>query len=386
MATRAWDAVIHTPQLFRNVVVGGGLGATRILSGISADPNSGKTLIIAKDLPWMAKFPRHFEMGQTQKDLQLTKYQSDPYYLKQKMQTGEFMRQLVDLQFQATAGLSDDSDALETDVVSVIRHGGKYLLVCADGSVVLSDRVFMATGVGPERTLRDSGVEFENEVSDKRRVYGEVNTAIRCMEEQPLFWKNKVVAIYGAGATGAWVAEVAMNYGIRDLLWISKTGFQDANPFGRNSETLAMTTDRRITGEVLRLRYLGGGDTPPLHGGLELVVRERGKEEQKRAADIVISATGANALAATGIKTVLGSLYDKLKPYRGQQGGVYAALEDNSLFVVSSTIGGDFGKLIAANTFPVLNPENRVIAGIQATDLSSSAVWDAATGRFREPL
>ena len=371
---------VRAPILAKNVVVGGGLAATSILAGLSRDPNSGKVIVIARDLPWMAKFPRHFEMGQSRKDLQLTKSQTDPYYLKQKMPTGDFMRQLVDYQTQAVAGLSEDSDALETDLRRVVRQGSQLLLNCGDGSTVLADRVFIATGVGPERTLRDSGVEIQNEVSDKRRVYGEVSTAIRSMERDAEYWKNKIVAVYGGGPTASWAVEIAMNYAIRDLIWISKDGFGAANPFGRNSETLAMTTGRQITAILRRLRYLGNDDTPPLHGGLELTLEEHGKEEL-READIVISATGSNPLAPTGVKAVLGDLYRELAPYRGKQGGVFAALEDRSLYVVSSALTKEFSSKIEAYTFPVLNPENRVIAGIKATDLSARAAVDAAMSK-----
>lgn len=369
-----------SPILARNVVVGGGLAAGRILAGLSRSPDSGKVLVIAKDLPWMAKFPRHFEMGQSRKDLQLTPFQGDPYYLKQKMLAGDFMRQLVDLQTKAVENLSAESDALETDLLRVSRHGRQLLLHCEDGNQVLADRVFIATGVGPERSLQDSGVVFLNAIPDKRRVFGEVNTAIRSMEREAEYWRGKSVAVYGGGPTAAWVVEMAMAHALHDLQWISRDGFKAANPFGRNSETLALTTKHQETAALIKLRYIGDGDVPPLQDGLELTLDKGGKEEHM-STDIVICATGSNPLAATGIKTVLGDLYGELEPYRGKQGGVFATLKDRSLYVVSSALTKEFQAKIEAYSYPVLNPENHVVAGIQVTSLSARAAVDAAMNK-----
>jgi len=335
-----------------------------------------KLLVFAKDQPWAASVPRHLLLGQSREGLSLERLQMEPYYQKQRMPADEFMRQQVDHQMKAVELLPDDADCVETNLLKVIRQGRQLLLTGEDGSEVLTDRLFMATGVGPERELSRSGVLMENEVSAKRRQFAEVTTAVQSMNHDPSYWKGKSVTIYGGGPTAAWVAEVAMSYGISDILWISKTGFDGANPSNRNSETLQLTENRRIVAGILSVSYRGGGDTP---GGL-LVKLDTTRADWKHKTDIIICATGSDPLAPTGVESVLGPLYRDLVPHVGRQKGVYACTEDQSVFVMSTALTSDrlVRSLIEGNTFPVLNPENHVVAGMRVGDLSAKDAVEAA--------
>ena len=296
------------------------------------------------------------------------------------MTAEEYMRQQVDSQMKAVELLPDDSDCIETDLRRVIRQGNRLLLTCGDGSSVLTDKLFLATGVGPERTLQRSDVLFENEVSPKRQVYHEVTTALQSMQEQPEYWRGKTVTVYGGGPTAAWIVEVAMSYSLKNILWIAKGGFAGANPSGRNSETIQMTEGHRLTSAIRSLRYEGGGNTPPEGGGILLTLdNDRAKWTQKT--DIVICATGSDPMAPTGVQSMLGGLYRDLQPHTGRNKGVFARTEDGSIFVVSSALTGEetVRKMIVNETYPVLNAENHVVAGMAVANLSAMDAVEVAT-------
>jgi len=359
------------------VVAGGGMAAGTVMRQLGERGIPGKKLLVfAKDLPWAASVPRHHLLGQSREGLSLEKPKIDPYYLKQKMPADEFMRQQVDHQTKAVELLPDDADCVETNLLKVVRLGPQLLLTGEDGSEVLTDQLFLATGVGPERDLWGRGALKENAVSAKRQCFEEVTTAVQSMNRDPSYWKGKHVTIYGGGATAAWVAEVAMSHGIGGILWIAKDNFNGANPGNRNSETLHLTKRYRLVADILSVRYLGSADAPPGSDGLEMTLKNK-RGEWTRKTDIIISAVGANPMAPTGVMSVLGPLYSDLVPHVGREKGVFACTKDKSVFVLSTalTIGKDLSTqikgLIASQTFPVLNPENHVVAGMRVADLSA---------------
>jgi hypothetical protein len=354
-------------------VIGGGIGAATILSGLSKSNSLGPVMVISKKLPWAANMPRWMSLGQSRGGLNLGTYPMEPDQSKRLMTAEQYMRGLVDYQMRAVENLPEGSDALETDALHVQREGREMLVTCDDGSLVRANRVFFATGVGPERTLAASGVKFDNSISPKRQVYNEVTTAIESMDRSPQSWKDKIVTIYGGGATAAWVAEVAMGYSIGNLLWVATDGFGMANPNGRNSETLSLAKKSQVQGTIKRLSYIGGDDVPPGQGGLRLVV-EVGERVMTAESDIVVCATGSDPMAPTGVRSVLsGGLYEELQPRIGRFNGVFATTPDAMLYVVSSALIGDkaIREQIERRTFPMLNPENHVIAGSAVTGISA---------------
>jgi hypothetical protein len=342
-------------------------------------------MVISKKLPWAANMPRWMPLGQSRGGLDLGTSRLESNQAKRLMTAEEYMRGLIDYQMRAVENLPDGSDALETDALRIQREGREILVTCADGSLVLAKRVFFAGGVGPERTLASSGVKVANSISPKRQVYNEVTTALQSMERSPQLWKDKVVTIYGGGATAAWVAEVAMGYSIGNLLWVATNGFGTANPNGRNSETLFLAKKSQVQGTLKQLSYTGDDHVPPEHGGLELKL-EVGGRMMTTESDIVICATGSDPMAPTGVRSVLsGGLYEELQPRIGRFNGVFATTPDAMLYVVSSALTGNeaIREQIEQRTFPVLNPENHVIAGSAVTGISAlNAVDDiGSTGK-----
>jgi hypothetical protein len=366
-------------------VVGGGVGAATILSGLSKSNSLGPVMVISSRLPWAANVPRLMPLGQSRGGLNLGTYPLESDVSKRLVTAEIYMRDLIDYQMRAVANLPDGSDALEADALHIQREGREMLVTCSDGSLVRATRVFFAAGVGPERTLAASGVNFDNSISPKRQVYNEVTTAIQSMGRSPQSWKDKFVTVYGGGATAAWVAEVVMGYSIGNLLWVSTGGFGTANPGGRNTEILSLTKKSQVQGTIHRLSYTGNGDAPPEHGGLrlQLKVDERVMTAES---DIVVCATGSDPMAPTGVRSVLsGGLYQELQPRIGRFNGVFAATPDSMLYVVSSALVGDkaIREQIERRTFPILNPENHVIAGSTVTGISAlNAVDDiGSTGK-----
>jgi hypothetical protein len=365
-----------------NVVIGGGIASGAILKGLAKTPNPGKVLAITRGDRWPMAFQRHFLLGQSRQNLTVFPGNEfrDP---KGRMTVDEHMREVVSYQIQAVEPFNgNDIDCLETDAMRVFKMpDGGVMIQCADGTLVESERVFIATGVGPERTLESSHVLFENQPSPKRGVFHEVTTALKSMQENPEYWQNKAVTVYGGGATAAWVIECAMAQNLRDIHWIAKEGFGGANPGNRNADTLQLTKNHRVTASILKLKYEGEGDTPPNKDGLKLTLEEQHGKTGILNTDIVVCATGSDPLAPTGIQSVLGDLYKSLVPKVGKNSGVFAYTPDSSIYVVSSALTQDVNiqKLIREKTFSVLNPENHVVAGLAATHLSAQDTIEWAT-------
>src|SRR5262249_31685404 len=96
----------------------------------------------------------------------------------------------------------------------------------------------------------------------------------------------------------------------------------------------------------------------------------------KHNTDLIVSAVGADALAPTGVRSVLpSSVYKTLTPLFGLNRGMLAATPDLSILVASTPLSTDpnFRDLIKT-AYTALPSENHVIAGIGVGRLSGEAI------------
>jgi hypothetical protein len=116
-----------------------------------------------------AAFPRYHLLGQSKEGLTLFP-EKDFHDPKGRMSVEEHLREVAEYQIEAVEPFDgDDIDCIETGLKQMVRQAdGNLLLDCLDGSKVFAKRVFMATGLGPERGLQHSGVLFRNQALPAR--------------------------------------------------------------------------------------------------------------------------------------------------------------------------------------------------------------------------
>lgn len=322
---------------------------------------------------WYEKFPRHFELGQTVQTI--SGHGSNMWNPKAKMTAESLARAWQSEALQAVMKFPDDDlDFTEAELMKVVKTGPRSLTVMLSNSQSLRcERAILCTGIGPEKDLTASGVKFLNYPIGPRVTLDETTTALKAISQPALSFAGQSLLIYGGGATAAWVAELAIANGVRELRWVAENGFASANPGGRNNEVMALTKDVRTDAKLDTIKFLGDLSSG---SGLEasltfLASRKSGVWKPSR----IVAATGSNPLAPTGILSVLGSAYEDLQPvHRG--GGFFACNSDASIIVTSTPLSFDMRKFGAdfATVLKNLPEEARVPTGILAARLSATAV------------
>ena len=150
-----------------------------------------------------------------------------------------------------------------------------------------------------------------------------------------------------------------------------------ANPGGRNSDVLELTKDHRMVAEIKTATYLGNLETGS-GVGIDLEHLADAKKESYPVDKLVV-AVGSDPFGAGGIRSVLGGIYDELKPRTSPDGGVFASTENNRVMVTTAPLYNNLriAPLIRAHSFPKLESENQVTAGIAVQRMSAAGALDS---------
>ncbi|HET9377517.1 MAG TPA: hypothetical protein VFO40_21260, partial [Chthoniobacterales bacterium] len=148
---------------------------------------------------------------------------------------------------------------------SISRVGPKIRVKTETGKAYFADRVIVATGFGRSALPRCQMPDFVKKALSEagsyklKAVYGDwFNLVMGGTEylwtpdvEAPPSFRRFRVAIQGASATASWVVlralELNKNRGRKpedlQVTWITRSGFAEANPAGRNSDVLKLASD-----------------------------------------------------------------------------------------------------------------------------------------------
>ena len=335
---------------------------------------AGSTVIASeRDWGWFSSFPREWRLGQSRRALSPPGAEFwDP---RGKRTAEEQVRQMISEATEAVMKFpSDQLGYIQASVTSVNKLGPKNCVVRYSNNYLQPcERVVICSGVGPEKDLTASGVKFLNSPTGPRVLLYEATTALKAMEQGSKWFAGKRLAIYGGGATAAWMGEAAFLWGGEVGAWLSPNGFAGANPGGRNNDIMDWTEHVRHEGKINMITF--EGDTAYGRGLLANVQLGRAKTKADWNFDAIIAATGADPLAPTGIQSVLGLGYQSLKPiHLGNPAGLIAVDDDGTIIVTSPALAadptwsGDFGPVFAN-----LETENQIAAGIRVTELSAEA-------------
>ena len=218
----------------------------------------GRTMLVSRSSQgWYEKFPRHFELGQSVQTI--SGHGSNMWNPKAKMTAESLARAWQSEALEAVLKFPDDDlDYTEAEVMKITRTGPRSLTVMLSNSQSLRcERAILCTGIGPEKDLSASGVVFLNHPTGPRVTLDETTTALKAISQPAVSFAGQSLLIYGGGATAAWVAELAIANGVRDLRWVARDGFASANPGGRNNEVMALTKDVRRDAKLDTVKFLG---------------------------------------------------------------------------------------------------------------------------------
>ena len=283
------------------------------------------TALLSGDPSWCQVFPGNHIMGQPARslnqlsDTDRSQLSSMPGFVSTAQK--DISDAYVSSVFQSD---SEQLVLVESPLVRADRSGSGWYLSCLDETVVEAEQVVFCGGAGPERQLQDSGVVLLNHPTSRRAAQKEVTTALQSLEI-PDFFKGKRVLLYGGGATGAWLAEIIIQGGCRELRWGSVNGFANADPTGVNAEIMRLTQSSRYVTELKSLKYLGDLDqVPDEREGLEITEFVTSSSKMStESIDIVVCATGQNPYARTGVFNVFSiQMINRLKPVVMNNGGV----------------------------------------------------------------
>ena len=275
--------------------------------------------IVGNGLNWSNHVGPHQLLGQSRRGL--TQFPDQDLYnenarMPASEHTRESQQRLADAIFRADPKVFTSFDTMVTKVTRLAGTGLK--VQCADGATLFTKQIIFGGGLGPERSLEDSGVLILNTISPRRAVHREVDTAYNSMGRSIHSFKGRRIVVYGGGATAAWRMSDLLGYGL-DATWLASRGFQGASPNGVNNHILRQAEDRMVTGRIDTLRYLGDPGSAPTEG-MELTLIRPGDKTTKVRADVVIAATGSDALAPTGVFAIFGEEYSNLKLGNGSKG------------------------------------------------------------------
>ncbi len=212
------------------------------------------TIIAPDSHGWIGHFPRFFKLGQS-----VSTFRGSEDFGKEKITVEQTIRDWSDEMMKAVMPFEDEQlNYIPGQVQGLKKLGsGNLLLTLTDGQELGFDRAIFLTGVGPERSLSSSGVSFLNRPMGPRVALDETTTALKAISQAERYFRDQNVLVLGGAATGAWVVELAIASGAKNVRWVAPRGFDAANPGGRNSEVMKLTEGSRTKANLETVKFLG---------------------------------------------------------------------------------------------------------------------------------
>jgi hypothetical protein len=232
------------------------------------DLKNWRVKVIGKDDLWgkIAAIDPGHRFGQPPQIVSLEGKQAT-VNINPKNPTGFQTAQQIDSQLEAMRDslFEDGVDFIPDLVTAVDREGGRIRVKTAT-KTYYADRVTVATGFGRSALPR---CEMPNDIKEALKTASVYKLKADCgqwfnliMGGTEYLWTPNIptpppdgtkfrVAIQGSSATSSWVVlraiELNRQRGAKanelEITWISRSGFDDANPAGRNSDVLKVASD-----------------------------------------------------------------------------------------------------------------------------------------------
>jgi hypothetical protein len=290
-------------------------------------------------------------------------------------------------------------------VTKVERNGSTIRVSTAQARTYDADRVIVATGFGRSQLPRSEcppdvkaalsnsgawGLDSASGLFQNRIIGGTEYLYATDLKSPPAHYPFRV-AVQGASATSSWAVLRAISLAKKgqdvQITWISRSGFGDANPAGRNSDILRHASDR---GMLTKATVKAIGQPREATEFVTLVLAPVGDEERGPPPDLTSlgkaykkfysQSTGVRRTAALGLN---------INPIRHET-TIYV---DHFIYALGADPGlpGGAGDIIAANIKtalkPVVDTQRRFDDDPNATTLAfrteDGKVWIVGAAVFR---
>lgn len=246
-------------------------------------------------------------------------------------------------------------DFLKDQVIKISEDGGGYRVKASSKPLPFTcGKVIVASGAGPTslpEPLKLDNVKNKDLLKHKRDYEEFIGGTEYIYSFAP---KGKQVLVYGGAPTSSWVVARAKQHNC-GIWWVSRSGWDGANPAGRNKEVIewAKSKNIMIKADITSVEIV----SPPVIGYPRILVHL--SDGTERPVHQLIYATGADPLGKGGPGQILDStLRDKLTPrfdpnYRftpADDVPVAWATDDESCWVVGAPVFRALGTLGSAGS------------------------------------
>ena len=333
-------------------------------------------------------FNEGYKMGQTSDHVRTADSQvnvgSNPGFRP----VSEYNKEMRELRKNVEKGVTQIGSGIEflnDEVFKISETGDGYSVKTKGRPLAYSAaKVVVASGAGPTslpEPLKLEKIENRDLLKHKRDYEEFIGGTEYLYSHAP---KGKKVLVYGGAPTSAWVVARAKQHNCA-VLWIARSGFDTANPAGRNKEVIewAKSKNAMLKVDLTSVKII----TPPVLGEPRIEVKL--SDDSYRTVHQLIYATGADPLGTGGPGQIIESkLREKLIPrfdpnYRfspTDEVPVAWATDSETFWVVGAPVFRALGKLDASELKTFQNKYQKIpnIMGEAGTPPEGVAVVTAS--------
>jgi hypothetical protein len=247
---------------YKQIIIGQGTSAYTYLHyayiggktrrGKRFDPRRGKILIIGKSDLWK-QFDAEHRIGQPPHLLRLPG-QPLPALSDDFTPTEDYQKKQKDLQNRANI---DVSATTLYDHVSKVTWGGQdYTVTTVETQKTYTADMVIIAGTGRQMKPNMTGFKGLELDSDDKPYKRVLDAVTYTTTEQP---NVPIVCVHGSSATSSWAISRAIKSKVGGVIWLSRSGFGEANPAGRNNDviTAALENGWMVIGDIGEIAYCG---------------------------------------------------------------------------------------------------------------------------------
>lgn len=238
------------------------------------------------------------------------------------------------------------------------KDDGHLKIKTTSGHTLDVDKVIIATGAGPARTLEENLQKGLSTPDAKARVLNYTDILTPRVEK----CKDKTVLVYGGGATAAWAMEVAA-LTAKPVAWVGRSGFELAIEAGpRVNAIIVNSRSVQLTGVITSISYL-----PDEQGGkgkllIEVSEKENELPKHKFTVDYLFNCIGQEPYELGGLPEIISDdLRDEITPYfdkncvTGEKGCKLGwSTAKNDVFIIGAAQGTYYNKNKTTPTAPTV--------------------------------
>ncbi|MCE0723735.1 FAD-dependent oxidoreductase [Legionella resiliens] len=237
------------------------------------------------------------------------------------------------------------------------KDNGHLKIETASGHSFPVDKIIVATGAGPARTLEENLKKGLSSPDAQAKVLNYTDILTPVVEK----CKDKTVLVYGGGATAAWAMEVAA-LTAKPVAWVGRSGFELAIEAGpRVNAIIVNSRSVQLKGSITSISYVHGENGE--EGKLLIGVSEKENEPPKYnfTVDYLFNCIGQEPYELGGLPEILSdSLKEEIIPYfdKNHVTGTKESCKlgwstaKNDLFIIGAAQGTYYNKSKTGPTVP----------------------------------